>query len=559
MSVAATPTADLDAALEHLRQRRGAWLRVDARERAALLRACLAGVRRAAPEWVGQVCAAKGIDPESPLAGEAWLSGPMTTIRCLRVTAAALHANDWRAPAATRERAGQAIVEVTPDGPLEKLVLAGITAEVWIQPGAEPRRGRIYRDRQSSGASGGGVALVLGAGNISAIAPRDLVHKLCVEDEVVVLKMHPVNAYLGPVFERAFAPLIEAGFLQVVYGGAEEGAYLCRHELVTSIHLTGSHHTHDAIVWGSSEDERRRRKATGAPVIDKHVTSELGCVSPVIVVPGEWTDAELEFQARTVAGMVTHNASFNCTAAKALVLQAQWRLRERFVDRLREILAATPQRRAYYPGSADRYRRFCAAYAGAQTLGPAAAHDTVPWTLIPDLAPRREEYALGNEAFCGILAEVPVPAADAGDFLAQATRVANDEIWGNLSCNLLIDPRTERDLATDLDQAVADLRYGGVAINTWSSVLFGLSSTSWGAFPGNTLDDVRSGIGTVGNALMFDRPQKSVARAPFKQWPIPPWLPGHGTLRSFGRLWTEFEARPSWRKLPAMAWTAARA
>lgn len=555
----ATATDDLEAALQQLHQRRGAWVRVSLSQRAALLRACLAGVRRVAPEWARRVTAAKGIDSVSELAGEAWLSGPMTTIRCLRTASDALSSGARPAPAAISERDGQIVAHVTPDGMLEKLVLAGITAEVWIEPGAEPSQGRIYRHKQGGCFSPGSVALVLGAGNISAIAPRDLVHKLCVDDEVVVLKMHPLNEYLGPLFERAFAPLIEGGFLRIVYGGAEVGSYLCGHELVSSIHLTGSHHTHDAIVWGTGKGECKRRKAAGTPANDKRVTSELGCVSPVIVVPGEWSDAELEFQARSVAGMMTHNASFNCTAAKALVVHDRWRQRERFVERLSEILAKTPQRNAYYPGAADRYQRFCAEYPEARPLGPPAPDGRVPWTIIRDVRPRRDEHALRTEAFCGILAEVGVAASDAGDFLERAATVANDEIWGNLSCNVIIDPRTERALATQLNATVAGLRYGGVAVNTWSSVLFGLSTASWGAFPGNPLDDVQSGIGTVGNALLFDHPQKSVARAPFKQWPIPPWLPDHRTLRNFGRLWTDFEARPSWSKLPRVALTAVRA
>ena len=37
-----------------------------------------------------------------------------------------------------------------------------------------------------------------------------------VEDQVVVLKMNPVNDYLGPLLERAFEPLIRDGFLGIV-------------------------------------------------------------------------------------------------------------------------------------------------------------------------------------------------------------------------------------------------------------------------------------------------------------------------------------------------------
>ena len=54
------------------------------------------------------------------------------------------------------------------------------------------------------------VALVLGAGNVASIGPLDVVHKLFVEGQVALLKLNPVNEYLGPFFEEAFADLIEA-------------------------------------------------------------------------------------------------------------------------------------------------------------------------------------------------------------------------------------------------------------------------------------------------------------------------------------------------------------
>ena len=38
--------------------------------------------------------------------------------------------------------------------------------------------------------------------------------------------------------------------MEVVYGGAKEGAFLCNHAAVKSIHLTGSAATYDAVVWG---------------------------------------------------------------------------------------------------------------------------------------------------------------------------------------------------------------------------------------------------------------------------------------------------------------------
>jgi len=546
----------LEATLAQLDGRRQEWTAVDASDRALLLQACITTTLRVAPEWVRLVCRAKGIDPSSQQVGEAWLSGPMTTIRTLRVTAESLLRDAAPRPPAIRRRGDRTIATVTPQSRLESLSMGGLVGEIWLEPGAEPTQGSLYRDSDHP-ARAGGLALVLGAGNVSAIAAKDIVCKLVADNEVVILKMHPVTSYLTGVFERAFAPLIGAGYLAICEGDAEVGEFLCAHDLVTSIHLTGSDRTFDAIVWGGSSAEQDRRKAAGDPLIAKPVTAELGCVTPVLVVPGRWSDREVAYQAASVAGMVTHNASFNCTAAKAILTAAGWPQREQFRDALRQALRDAPPRQAYYPGAQKRYEEFVDAYPAAEVLGarPAGA---VPWTLLPDVAPRRAEYALSHEAFCGVVADVAVEGTDAVEFLAAAVPCANEEIWGSLSCNMLVDPRTERELGDALEDAIAQLRYGGTAVNTWSSALFGLATTTWGAFPGNAVERIGSGVGLVGNALFFDHPQKSVAYGAFMHWPKPPWWPVHRSLATLGRRWTDLEARPTWTRLPGFAAAAAR-
>jgi acyl-CoA reductase-like NAD-dependent aldehyde dehydrogenase len=130
----------------------------------------------------------------------------------------------------------------------------------------------------------GKVALVLGAGNIASIAPLDVLYKLIAEGQVCLLKMNPVNDYLGPFLEEAFRSLIAQGFVRIAYGGADVGAWLANHALVEEIHITGSARTHDAIVFGGGS-EGAARKAKDEPVNRRRVTSELGNVSPTIVVP----------------------------------------------------------------------------------------------------------------------------------------------------------------------------------------------------------------------------------------------------------------------------------
>ena len=66
-----------------------------------------------------------------------------------------------------------------------------------------------------------------------------------------------------------------------------------------------------------------------------------------------------------------------------------------------------------------------------------------------------------------------------------------------------------------LEIAIANLRYGSVAVNAWTSFVYGIDGCTWGAFPGEPLNNVASGVGVVRNAFMIKNVEKSVLRAPF--------------------------------------------
>lgn len=540
-SVPATPIAQLEAAVDKVSAAKQRWVQTAIPERIALLRECLTGVSQVAPEWVRAMCAVKGFSPEDNLAGEEWLAGPATTARNIRLFIQALSAGGQPKPSALTQRPnGQYVARVMPLDTTEKLVFAGFSCDVWMKPGKPPSQGKIYRE-PSTGP--GAVSLVLGAGNVSSIPPMDFLYKLFVENEVVVLKMNPVNAVVGPCLERAFKPLIDAGFLAIVYGGAEVGSHLANHAKVDTLHVTGSDRTYDAIVWGPDRAEAQRRKAENKPINTRPFTAELGCVTPVMIVPGDWNEGDLDFQARQVASMVTQNASFNCNAAKILVTARGWNLRERFLERVHRALAAAAPRKAYYPGATERYRGFVEHYPNAQPLG-AAGPGVVPWTVIPDVPAKRGEYALTNEAFCGVLAEVALDVSTTADFLDAAVRFANDDCWGTLSCTLIIDEASQKQHAQALDRAIEQLRYGGIGINAFTGMMYASVTATWGAYPGHPPTDIQSGAGVVHNALMFDYPQKSVLRAPFRIRPTPAWFYDHKNLRALGQALLKAETSP---------------
>ena len=557
-SLPETPRDRVDEYLNDLSSMKNTWVKTTIPKRIQLLEECIEALLRVGERWVEAACRAKGIEMNSELAGEEWLGGPVTTVRNVRLLIDALKAGGQpKPPKIETHSTGQHIAQVFPNDLTDRIMFTGFSAEVWIEPGKPASQGKIYRDKANGEQVQGKIALVLGAGNVASIGPMDCLYKLFVEDEVCLLKTNPVNAYLGPFIEEAFAPLIREKILFVVHGGGEQGQYLTAHPKIDTIHITDSDKTHDVIVWGDAS-EQKERKTKGTPVCEKPISSELGCVTPLFVVPGPWTEAEMDYQAEHVAGMVANNASFNCNAAKVLVMAKDWHLRDEFRRRIHRALSKTPSRKAYYPGAKDRFETFLQNYTNAFSVSE-SGESIVPWTVIPDVPPKAGEYALTNEAFCGILAEINIDAADAPEYLEKAIPFANNEIWGNLSCMMLVHPKTQKAHSGLIEKAITDLRYGGVGVNCWAGLVYGMCVTTWGAFPGNPLEDIRSGKGVVHNTYLFDHPQKSVVKAPFVIRPKPVWAAGHRNLTKLSKRLMEFEAKPSPVKLSRVIGNAIQA
>lgn len=567
-NLVSTSREAMDAVVRDLQAHRSAWTQVPVRDRISLLEELIRTFLPVSERWAEAAIEAEGIDPTHPSSAEEALVGPYFVIRNLRLLRKALwdvevHGRP-RIPGSVRIRPdGQVTARVFPYDVWDQVFYTGVTADVWMEPGitAETLSETMavaYHARERRG----GVVLVLGGGNVSSIGPMDVLYKLFVEDLVVAFKTHPANVYLGPLVEEGFKPLIDRGFLRVVYGGAEEGAYLAAHPGVDELHITGSDRTYDAIVFGTGE-EGRRRKERDEPVVDKRFTSELGNVSPVIVVPGpegSWSETDLAYHAENLATMLTNNAGFNCNASRVIVQHASSPQREPLLAALREALGKVPTRKAWYPGAAGRYDAFLKAHPEAERFGERQA-EHLPWALIPGVSPEnRDDICFRTEAFCGVCAETALPAASAAEFLDRAVDFCNDQVWGTLNVTIIVHPSSLRDPAVKeaLDRAVANLRYGTVAINHWAAAGFGLVVTPWGAFPGHTRRDIQSGVGMVHNILMFDRAQKTVIHAPFRVWPKPVWFASHKTAHRITPKLVHFEADPSWAKLPGILVPALR-
>src|SRR6478672_252812 len=478
----------LDLAVEDLRSGAPGWAALPLRAKIAMLEALPPRIVDVAPRMAAAATEAKGIASTSAWVAEEWTINIWVLVQAINTQILVLKrvlAGDEpvNADAVQTRPDGQVVVDVFPATGYDRLLFNGYKAQVWIEPGvsAEQTRAEAAARYRGTDASDPEVCLVLGAGNMGTITALDIIDQLYVRGNVCAVKMNPVNEYLGPFYEQIFAEFISRGWLRLLYGGADVGGYLAQHPEVESIHLTGSAATYDAIVWGT-DDEAASRKANNTPLLDKPITGELGGVSPFIVVPGEWSPRDLRFQAEHIASTKLINSGHNCNATQVLVLPQDWPLADQLIAEIRAVINNAEPRPSYYPHSEDKITSACRDMAGTEFLGV-----------------------------------VRLPGKTVEQFLHNAVEFANDVLPGTLGAVITVDPKTRKHNAAAFDDAMAHLRYGAIGINTWTGMAFAL--TTWGAFPGNTAQDIGSGTGTVHNTFLLPRPQKAVVEIPFRPAP----------------------------------------
>ena len=203
-----------------------------------LLRRVLANTRACADEWAALAQESRGVSPTRVEHGcaraDVWIGGPATMGSYLNGLIAVLeHCDDSQVkgddaagkrrmpPPPTRVRAvegtGRTIATVWPRTMLDRLEAVGLQGELVLDDeGAEQ-----MSLEEAYGAERGGVAGILGAGNVDA--PIELLGELFLKSQVCVYKPNPVNALQGRAMERILQPLVEEGCLDFVHGGADVG------------------------------------------------------------------------------------------------------------------------------------------------------------------------------------------------------------------------------------------------------------------------------------------------------------------------------------------------
>uniref|UniRef100_A0A7S0VM25 Aldehyde dehydrogenase domain-containing protein n=1 Tax=Polytomella parva TaxID=51329 RepID=A0A7S0VM25_9CHLO len=599
----------LNSDLEFINAKKKVWATLSLKEKILILKE----VRSQFPKYVDALglegSKIRGLDNSPPdIAYESVMSCliPLSYINKLIYSLECI-ANTGSPPPLERRQLpnGQTAVKIWPATLCDKLhlLLPSATAELYLQPknddlsGEVETAGGIYMKNYPDLSSEGSVCAILAPGNHGFLGLKDALVELYEHNRVVALKPHPQMRPWQAVADCVLDPLRRRGFyISLSYcEDVRQTTALLHHPLVQHVQMTGGTATHDAIVWGSSaevdngstvnsndcggegqaskgerESEQTRRKRANDPLLKKPITSELGCVTPWIVVGGAtWSAAELETQAWNVAMAAFFNCSCNCNAAKVIVVQGDWPQANAFICAIRRCLWDFPSPPPYYPGITGRFQAFRDRYPDAEVIEPAPQTSTkdfgpalpfllnvmdripanpdleyaftvepfAPVLTVVKLDPKSDPFAarcksrLGSKADNGHICSSEAEAASEKDsteskdsqsetvpaFLEAAVRLVNDHVWGSLSCSVLVHPSLEAQptAATAVEKAILDLKYGLVAVNAWSGMAIALGVCTWGAFVGNqTLRDIGSGTGPAGNPYLVPRIQKTVYRVP---------------------------------------------
>lgn len=502
---------DVKSAVEALEP--DAWVNCPAAERLALLRRAYANCKRVDWEAMGRGAAkVEMFDPESTAGTNyALMRGVLDFVICRGVFGDRLKTYKPK----VESKFGQQVLA-------QKGSMISPSFQVWLKRDLEQAYDKSKHGKRMDG---GGVALVLGAGNQTFLSLSDCLSMLLDENCCVVLKVHPLRAYAKEWFQVIFSDFIQRGFVRVVTCSLEDTNTLIQHERVTRCHMTGGRATHDAIVWGTDGAKR-----DGKPKLQKPMTSELGCVTPVIVASGgkTWTARELRSQAQALAGPAIGNAGCNCLSPKLVVMDEDWPQREAFIEAVKQVIDEQFIAPAYYPGASDRYDRFLTSYENdksAHVSFHGKSYDSDVLTddakqkkiLVVQLGETSNPYAFENEPFAPVLSFVSLKGGqnDASVFFERATAFVNDRVFGTLSCMMVVHDSIKKPV---VEKAIASLKYGSIVVNGWS--VFGFNNY-WGGHPEvETLEQVQSGLGWVNQTLDVDPRlvEKSAVILPFNNF-----------------------------------------
>ena len=376
----------------------------------------------------------------------------------------------------------------------------GINFELFCEPLNE--QDKSYHERSKKGT----VCLVLGAGNQDFITLIDIFQRVFIHNECVLIKHHPIRQFLYDPYYIILQPLIERNIVHMLEDLDNEFTKeIIKHNLITHVHFTGSKKTYDSI----TKSLRSAKK-------NWHVTAELGCVTPWIVLPEGWSENEIKNAAKQIVTAKKTNGGCNCLSAQLVILPETWEQKSIFLDELSKQIIDQKTIPSYYPNSIVNKKDFMHIYGndGINTkskvqIGSCSEDDEVyiiNYGLISNK--KQNDYCLRNEAFGPVLVIAELENNNLDTYVEKVISTLNsDKVYGSLSCSILTPSSVSNEI---IDKLILELEYGTIAINTWS--VFGYTAAALGGTWGGYYKTTESGRGRIGNIYQHNHVTKTVIR-----------------------------------------------
>ena len=401
--------------------------------------------------------------------------------------------------------------------------------------------------------SNGGVCLVLGAGNQSCISMLDILHCIFIHPRKPVLfKHHPLRFQsLHLPFQEIFEPLIKRNLLYSIGDrGVEFTQFLLSQKEITNVHITGAFSTSQTVTDIYSKSRPKLSKQE----VKSRITTELGCVSPVIITPSSrYSVRELKNCVKHIVMSKKIYGGSNCCMAQVIILSNEWEQKDLFRKLLVEEMTNSKTEPCYYPGVLDRVNdfirnydvqnvkqidapvmkrsKFCDSHGQKEEENYVSnASKSHPYLIECGVVGLEDynDYMLQREIFGPVLGILEIKGTlgdnqpnhgdDTGiDFLENSVVpfVNNKKnIFGTLSCLLIHPTKSPYSYKTYQNMikqnVIAKLHYGTVVVN--SNVLFGYAAMAQGGQWGAHWKDYgeQSGRGYLGNGFKLKNVEKTV-------------------------------------------------
>eukprot|EP01066_Platyproteum_vivax_P012814 Platyproteum_vivax@DN5825_c0_g1_i1.p1 len=226
-------------------------------------------------------------------------------------------------------------------------------------------------------------------------------------------------------------------------------------------------------------------------------------------------------QASGLAHFMTVNGGHLCARPQVVVTSKNWPQREEFLKQVKLKLEASPPQMAFYPGSAKNHKAHVDALLketgkslGSMKVDKPLSDKELPVIFATGLDSSRPLTIFKQEVFGVISGETALDAPNAAEFLKSAVKFVNTKCWGSLDCTIIIDPKTLKENAKELEEATDDLEFGSIGVNVCGAVLVPFPG-GWGSYPKHTVQDIQSGIGRVGGFCALNGLLKTVCTAPW--------------------------------------------